>query len=36
MGQYYRAIVKKHNRRNVVYNRYVIQNGKPEYVRIRV
>ena len=36
MGQYYRAIVKKHNRRNVVYNRYVIQNGKPEYMMAKL
>ena len=36
MGQYYRAIVKKQNRRNVVYNRYVIQNGKPEYMMAKL
>ena len=36
MGQYYRAIVKKQNRRNVVYNRYVIRNGKPEYMMAKL
>lgn len=32
MGQYYRAIVKKQNRRIDVYNRYIMRNGKKEYM----
>lgn len=31
MGQYYRAIVKKQNRRIDVYNRDIIRNGEKEY-----
>lgn len=36
MGQYYRAIVKKQNGRNIVYNRYVMRNGKPEYMMAKL
>ncbi len=36
MGQYYRAIVKKQNGRNEVYNRYVIRNGKEEYMMAKL
>ncbi len=31
MGQYYRAIVKKQNRRITVYNRYIMRGKEKEY-----
>lgn len=36
MGQYYRAIVKKQNRRIDVYNRYILRDGKEEYMMAKL
>lgn len=36
MGQYYRAIVKKQNRRIDVYNRNILRNGKEEYMMAKL
>ncbi len=36
MGQYYRAIVKKQNRRITVYNRYIMRNGEKEYMMAKL